>query len=305
MRLFICHASEDKKDFVKPLVAALDGFFEVWFDERDLTLGDSLLDRISAGLNSSDFGVVVLSPSFFAKKWPKAELDGLFALESSTRKVILPIWKDVTEGDVKRFSPILAGRLAVHASEGIEKVVEAIRLAVDTSARQRELTGLESASQRLKGLDETLTERNESTRLLNTEEGATLVAAAADALFGTVETTLSEMVAGALKFTFTRHNRLTFLVDGPFGLTLHLSIRSLANNSATTARLSEVVLRQTGYVDEKLEILKQQEFSPSFRRTKQVGWKASSGNQTLSTEELAGHALDLFRVEIERLAPKQ
>ena len=38
------HASEDKKDFVEPLVAALDEFFDVWFDKRDLTIGDSLLD---------------------------------------------------------------------------------------------------------------------------------------------------------------------------------------------------------------------------------------------------------------------
>ncbi len=152
MRLFISHASEDKKDFVKPLVAALDEFFDVWFDERDLTLGDSLLGRISEGLNSSDYGVVVLSPSFFAKKWPKAELDGLFALESSTRKVILPIWKEVTEEDVKRVSPILAGQLAVLASEGIPRVVELIRLAVNTSSASTRADGSRIGSTTAEGI---------------------------------------------------------------------------------------------------------------------------------------------------------
>src|SRR2546426_3995304 len=51
---------------------------------------------------SCDFGVVVLSPAFFSKKWPQAELDGLFALETVTRKIILPVWKDISENEVKR-----------------------------------------------------------------------------------------------------------------------------------------------------------------------------------------------------------
>src|SRR5260370_34096642 len=101
MRLVISHASEDKDDFVRPLAERLRQVFDVWFDEYELTLGDRLLAKITEGLRSCDFGVVVLSPAFFAKKWPQAELDGLFALEEPTKKVILPIWKDVTEEDVR------------------------------------------------------------------------------------------------------------------------------------------------------------------------------------------------------------
>jgi TIR domain len=310
MRLFISHASEDKKDFVEPLVTSLEKIYEVWFDKRELAVGDSLFGKISEGLSSCDFGVVVLSPHY-AKKWPKAELGGLFALETTTKKVILPIWKDIGEEEVKASYPILADRFALRASDGVEKVVEGIRFAVDASARQRQLTGLESALERFKGLDETLTELRESKLLLDKEEGVTLVVQAADVLFATLAATLSATVVavgagGTLKFTSTRHDAVTFLVDGPFGLTLHLSIRSLARNSAARARLTVLVFRQTDrFFQQEPNVITTQEFSPTFRRQKQVVWKGSSGNQTLSTEELAGHALDVFRVEIERLGLKE
>lgn len=91
-----------------------------------LTIGDSLLRKISEGLNQSDFGIVVLSNHFFSKKWPQAELDGLFSLETVERKVVLALWKDVNEGDVKAFSPILAGKLAAMAAHGVAAVVEEI-----------------------------------------------------------------------------------------------------------------------------------------------------------------------------------
>ena len=59
--------------------------------QHDLKLGDSLRRSIERGLASSRFGVVVLSPRFFAKEWPQKELDGMAALEIEGRKVILPV----------------------------------------------------------------------------------------------------------------------------------------------------------------------------------------------------------------------
>jgi hypothetical protein len=77
MLLFICHVSEDKPDFVEPLAVALRKDFEVWYDKFQLTLGDSLLQKITEGLSKCDFGVVVLSKAFFKKKkWAESELAG-------------------------------------------------------------------------------------------------------------------------------------------------------------------------------------------------------------------------------------
>jgi hypothetical protein len=80
--VFICHASEDKDALVRPVAEKLrEHHVEVWYDEFTLKPGDSLRRAIDKGLASSRLGVVVLSPSFFAKSWPHWELDGLVQRE--------------------------------------------------------------------------------------------------------------------------------------------------------------------------------------------------------------------------------
>lgn len=65
---FISHATEDKEDLVRPLAARLlELGFAIWYDEFQLKVGDSLRRSIDRGLANSRFGIVVLSPSFFAK----------------------------------------------------------------------------------------------------------------------------------------------------------------------------------------------------------------------------------------------
>jgi TIR domain len=68
MKLFICHVSEDKPGFVEPLAHALRKDFEVWYDKFELKLGDSLLQKITEGLLSADFGIVVLAKLFSQRK---------------------------------------------------------------------------------------------------------------------------------------------------------------------------------------------------------------------------------------------
>jgi hypothetical protein len=125
--VFICHASEDKESFVRSLVEELiTKGIAVWYDEFTLKLGDSLRKSIDKGLACSRYGIVVLSKKFFLKDWPEIELDGLAAREINGQKVILPIWHNITREEVLRYSPILADRLAISTSKGMNKIVEAI-----------------------------------------------------------------------------------------------------------------------------------------------------------------------------------
>lgn len=136
--IFISYSSEDKQDFVRPLADLLAAAgLRVWFDEFMLTIGDSLRRSIDYGLVNSNFGVIILSPSFFAKEWPKKELDGLVAREQDQKKVILPVWHKVTKEDVERFSPILADRLAISSSRGVKSVAIEIVRAVRTAPLPR------------------------------------------------------------------------------------------------------------------------------------------------------------------------
>lgn len=123
---FISHATEDKNDLVRPLAQALgEAGFKVWFDELELTVGDSLRRSIDQGLSASRFGIVVLSPSFFAKNWTQYELDGLVAREMEGVKTILPLWHKVSKNEVLRYSASLADKVALNtATHTIEELVE-------------------------------------------------------------------------------------------------------------------------------------------------------------------------------------
>lgn len=122
--VFICHASENKDDIVRPLAEALkNSHLEVWYDEFSLVIGDSLRESIDKGLSKSRYGIVVLSPAFFQKKWPIRELNGLVAREMSEENpVILPIWHNISAKEILKYSPPLADRKAVETSEGLDVV---------------------------------------------------------------------------------------------------------------------------------------------------------------------------------------
>ncbi|MBN2286361.1 MAG: leucine-rich repeat domain-containing protein [Tissierellales bacterium] len=125
--IFICHASEDKEEIARPLAEALRrNGLKVWYDDFTLSPGDSLNRSINKGLKNSTYGIVILSPNFFAKEWPQRELDGLSARETLSGKVIVPIWHKINHEEVEHFSPILADKLAIPSNKGIEFIIQRI-----------------------------------------------------------------------------------------------------------------------------------------------------------------------------------
>jgi len=107
----------------KPFSAGL----RVWLDRQELRIGDSFHEKIDEGLANSRFGIVVLSPNFLAKGWPRKELDGLLAIEDAVgSKIILPVWHQIDKVILAKHSPILADRLAADTAEGIPAVASSI-----------------------------------------------------------------------------------------------------------------------------------------------------------------------------------
>src|SRR5947199_9421603 len=90
---FLCHASEDKIEFVEPLAEEMRRLgLEVWYDKFVLKVGDSLLRKVDEGLSGSRFGVVVISPDFFRKNWTREEMDGLFTSQMVGESRDLSLW---------------------------------------------------------------------------------------------------------------------------------------------------------------------------------------------------------------------
>lgn len=126
--VFISHATEDKDAVVRPLANELRELgLEVWYDEFEMRIGDSLRRRIDQGIARSRFGIVVLSPSFFAKQWPQYELDGLVTLSISGKQILLPLWHEVSFDEVAAYSPSLADKLALRTADlEIEEIARQI-----------------------------------------------------------------------------------------------------------------------------------------------------------------------------------
>jgi vacuolar-type H+-ATPase subunit F/Vma7 len=111
---FICHASEDKDEVARPLAEALRTHgLKIWYDEFSLKTGDSLSGKIDEGLAKSDYGIIIVSKKFFEKNWPQEEFHALHIRQVILRrKVILPIWHDITKEEVLMHSPLLADKFA-------------------------------------------------------------------------------------------------------------------------------------------------------------------------------------------------
>ena len=120
--VFISYASEDRRVVAKPIARALrEAGLKVWFDDQ-LEVGDLLHRSIDQGLAGSRYGVVILSPDYFAKDWPRRELEGLIA----AGKPLLPVWHKVGEKEIAKFSPMVARIKGLVTDAGTEADVEEV-----------------------------------------------------------------------------------------------------------------------------------------------------------------------------------
>jgi TIR domain len=87
--LFICHASEDKP-FVDRLVHALDSqALHVWYDKREILVGDSIVGRVNQALETVRFVLAVLSPCSVTKPWVVRELNSSLMRQIDRKQVIV------------------------------------------------------------------------------------------------------------------------------------------------------------------------------------------------------------------------
>jgi TIR domain len=127
--VFMSHASPDKP-YVRGLVKALrGGGVTVWFDEDNIDWGESVLKEIRKGLLNSRYGIVVLSEAYLAeRKWTEHEFQGLLARETLDTTVILPIWHNITEEDVKKYdAPLTLRRAKVSATDAYADIVSSVQ----------------------------------------------------------------------------------------------------------------------------------------------------------------------------------
>lgn len=105
--VFLCHSSKDKA-FARQLAADLTrAGARIWLDEAEIKIGDSLVKRISEGIEETDFLAVILTPDSVSSEWVQRELEVALNLEINERRVrALPLLlRDCS------IPPFLAGKL--------------------------------------------------------------------------------------------------------------------------------------------------------------------------------------------------
>jgi hypothetical protein len=129
---FLSHAGDDEET-ARLLAAALQARgHSVWYDEAELVVGDSLSEQIDRALAHARFGVVLLSRAFFAKPWPRRELEGLVARETiGGERSILPVWHNIDQRYLVEVAPPLADRLAANTGDGVEHVADEVSRAIN------------------------------------------------------------------------------------------------------------------------------------------------------------------------------
>lgn len=116
--VFLCHAWDDRKSGAKELHDLLEEKgVTVWFSEKDVQIGSSLLREIDKGLVKSLVGIVLVTPSFLKRIKNEGvadkELSALLA-----RDLLVPIVHDTTFEDLREVSPLLESRSGLNTNEG-------------------------------------------------------------------------------------------------------------------------------------------------------------------------------------------
>ena len=115
--IFLCHAWDDRKGAAKELHDILESKgVSVWFSEKDVLLGSSLLREIDKGLVKSRVGIVLVTPLFLKRILSEGiaekELSALLA-----RDLLVPIVHNTTFDDLREVSPLLGSRSGLSTIE--------------------------------------------------------------------------------------------------------------------------------------------------------------------------------------------
>lgn len=115
--VFLCHAWDDRGGAAKELHDLLESRgVSVWFSEKDVVLGTSLLREIDRGLAKSRVGIVLVTPALLRR----LKGEGIADKELSVllaRDLLVPIVHDTTYEALRDVSPMLGSRSGLSTAE--------------------------------------------------------------------------------------------------------------------------------------------------------------------------------------------
>lgn len=131
--LFLCHAWGDRGGAAKELHDLLVSLgVTVWFSEKDVGLGTSLIREIDKGLRKSRIGIVLVTPALFTSLDAGGVADKELSALLATDRVI-PVAHGTTFDALRDVSPLLAARSGLSTEESsledvAAKIVDTVRI---------------------------------------------------------------------------------------------------------------------------------------------------------------------------------
>lgn len=115
--VFLCHAWDDRNGVARELHDLLESRgVSVWFSEKDVRLGSTLLREIDKGLARSRVGIVLVTHALLqrvaAEGIADKELSALLA-----RDLLVPVVHNTTYEALREISPLLGSRSGLNTAD--------------------------------------------------------------------------------------------------------------------------------------------------------------------------------------------
>lgn len=137
--VFLCHAWADRKQAAEALHGLLTtAGVKVWFSEKDLALGTTMMRSIDKGLANSRIGLVLVTPALLER----IRNEGVAEKELSVlleRNLLIPVVHNTTYEALRDVSPLLASRSGLSTKDDTmevvaEKIAELVQVTLNPSS---------------------------------------------------------------------------------------------------------------------------------------------------------------------------
>ncbi len=142
-KIFISYSHQDKA-FVEWLVKNLNlETYEIWYDQAELHLGDSIKEKINKGIQASSIFIIILSKSSEKSQWVKYELNSallLNAIKQGIRIIPIKIDDSIIPSDLSSF---LYADFSSNREKGLELLKRSISESIEIEFQIKDWSNLD------------------------------------------------------------------------------------------------------------------------------------------------------------------
>lgn len=136
--VFLCHAGEDKTEFVRPFADELRAnAITYWLDEAEIRWGESITRKVNDGLATSRFFIPFFTPAFYQRNFPEIELFNALDREIAENTTLILAILAIDPSLFKQRYPLLSSKRYMTWSLGKSAIVGELLKILNRDYRSR------------------------------------------------------------------------------------------------------------------------------------------------------------------------